>query len=157
LDVANRALKARFLQWACGRRVAASTAAVLLLGASGCRAGRAPGCQTAPLTTDSGLTIEDLECGRGRVVERGDVVTVSFEGSVGGGSSLRARDRFTFALGAGQAISGWEEGIPGMRVGGTRRLVIPPELAFGRGGVEGLVPRGATLTFEIELLGASER
>ncbi len=112
-------------------------------------------CVTEPLTTDSGLTIEDLECGRGRVVERGAVVTVRYSGALEDGAPLPPEDGFRFPLGEGQTIPGWEEGIPGMRVGGTRRLVIPPELAFGASGVADLVPPEETLSFEVEMLDAS--
>ena len=113
-------------------------------------------CIMSPTTLESGLEIEDLECGEGRAAERGDVVTVGYSAALEDGAPLPPEDDYTFALGREHSIAGWDEGIRGMQVGGTRRLVIPPELAFGDGGVEGLVPPSATLVFEVELLDVSD-
>jgi FKBP-type peptidyl-prolyl cis-trans isomerase len=86
----------------------------------------------------------------------GAAVTVNYEGRLGDGrvfdSSRRSGRPFEFVVGANRVIEGWEEGIRGMREGGTRRLVVPPDLAYGQRGFAGVVPPDATLTFEIELL-----
>lgn len=132
------------------------TVLVVVALAGACSPDGVGACQRSARATESGLVVRDLSCGRGRAVERGDVVTVAYSGSVRGGASLPGDDDFTFALGAGQVIAGWEEGIPGMRVGGTRTLVVPPELAFGSGGVRGLVPPDATLVFEVDVLDARD-
>jgi FKBP-type peptidyl-prolyl cis-trans isomerase FkpA len=137
-------------------RAGACLVALALVGA--CRGGDATtaACLTDPVATDSGLRLEDLSCGRGTSAARGDTVTVDYVGSLRDGtvvdSSRGRREPFTFPLGAGQVIAGWEEGVPGMREGGVRRLVVPAELAFGASGVLDTVPAGATLVFEIELL-----
>jgi FKBP-type peptidyl-prolyl cis-trans isomerase len=86
----------------------------------------------------------------------GDVVTVEYTGWLRSDStrfdSSVGREPFTFQLGAGRVIEGWDEGVVGMRVGGERSLVIPPELAYGDTGAGSAIPPGATLIFEIELL-----
>ena len=107
----------------------------------------------------SGLVKEDLVVGKGARAEAGDDVVVHYVGWMQGGrqfdSSRARRDPLDLALGAGDVIRGWDEGIPGMRVGGTRRLTIPPELAYGSHGLAGVIPPGATLVFEVELLEVS--
>lgn len=130
-------------------------AAALLLAASGCGGQPPLECHRDTFTTDSGLRLRDLECGRGQPARRGDVVTVSYSGRVPGGArwdSSRLARPFTFPLGRGLVIEGWDEGIVGMRRGGERRLVIPPELAFGSAGYLDLVPPGATVVFRVRLL-----
>jgi FKBP-type peptidyl-prolyl cis-trans isomerase len=117
----------------------------------------APGeCDESPQTLDSGLVIEDLECGDGEEAERGDLVTVHYTGTLENGSQFdSSRDRgepFPLRLGAGMVIQGWEEGLPGMRVGGTRELTIPPELGYGEAGSPPDIPPNSMLVFEIELL-----
>jgi FKBP-type peptidyl-prolyl cis-trans isomerase FkpA len=113
-------------------------------------------CDEAPQTLDSGLVIEDLECGNGEEAERGDLVTVHYTGTLENGkkfgSSLDSGEPFELRLGAGMVIQGWEEGLPGMRVGGTRKLTIPPELGYGEAGQPPDIPPNSTLVFEIELL-----
>jgi FKBP-type peptidyl-prolyl cis-trans isomerase FkpA len=113
-------------------------------------------CATAPFTTSSGLVIEDLDCGRGDAAAPGDVVSVRYTGRLADAAPFDSSDGdlFTFPLGAGQVIAGWEEGLRGMREGGRRRLRIPPELAFGDGGVPGRVPPGAVVVYEVELVEA---
>ena len=118
--------------------------------------GAAASCSLEPRTTKEGLVVEDLRCGRGELAEPGDVVEVRYSAEIVGGRSLRS-GVLRFALGAGQVIAGWDEGVRGMRVGGTRRLRVPPELGFGREGALGLVPGDATLVFRIELLEAVDR
>ena len=111
-------------------------------------------------TLASGLQIEDLVEGQGATATAGQEVTVHytgwlFEGGQAGrkfDSSLDRRSPFEFSLGAGMVIAGWDEGVQGMKVGGKRRLVIPPELGYGARGAGGVIPPNATLLFEVELL-----
>jgi FKBP-type peptidyl-prolyl cis-trans isomerase FkpA len=117
----------------------------------------APGeCDESPQTLDSGLVVEELECGDGEEAQRGDLVTVHYTGTLENGRKFdSSRDRgepFPLRLGAGMVIPGWEEGLPGMRAGGTRKLTIPPELGYGEAGRPPEIPPNSTLVFEIELL-----
>ena len=104
----------------------------------------------------SGLVIEDTICGEGNEAVAGKTVSVHYTGWLMDGSkfdSSHDRDEaFDFRLGARQVISGWDEGVQGMKVGGVRKLTIPPELAYGRRGAGGVIPPDATLVFEVELL-----
>ena len=106
-------------------------------------------------TTPSGLRYRDEEVGTGREAKRGDHVTVHYTGTLENGrkfDSSRDRNRpFEFDLGAGMVIRGWDEGVAGMKVGGRRRLVIPPGLGYGSRAV-GPIPPDSTLVFEVELL-----
>ncbi len=106
--------------------------------------------------TDSGLKYYDLEVGQGTSPERGRQVVVHYTGWLENGtkfdSSLDRGQPFVFTLGAGEVIPGWDEGVATMAVGGHRQLVLPPELAYGDRGAGGLIPPGATLIFEVELL-----
>jgi FKBP-type peptidyl-prolyl cis-trans isomerase FkpA len=100
---------------------------------------------------------EDLVIGAGALASAGDDIVVHYVGWLAEGrrqfdSSRARRDPLDFALGAGDVIKGWDEGISGMRVGGTRRLTIPPALAYGEHGCGGVIPPQATLVFEVELL-----
>jgi FKBP-type peptidyl-prolyl cis-trans isomerase FkpA len=112
-------------------------------------------------TTPSGLQYEDTVVGEGDEASAGDHVTVHytgwlFESGEAGRKFDSSKDRgdpFAFELGAGMVIRGWDEGVAGMRVGGRRRLVIPPELGYGARGAGGVIPPNATLLFEVELLG----
>lgn len=117
-------------------------------------------CQTEPITTSSGLVVEDLECGEGAEATSGSVVSVHYTGTLEDGtkfdSSLDRDEPFRFNLGAGQVIEGWDEGVVGMKVGGKRKLTIPPELGYGEAGAGGVIPPNATLIFEIELLEVEE-
>ena len=106
-------------------------------------------------TTDSGLQYEDTTVGEGEEAVSGRTVTVHYTGTLEDGTqfdSSRGRGPFTFNLGAGMVIKGWDEGVAGMKVGGTRTLVIPPDLGYGDAGAGGVIPGGATLRFEVELL-----
>jgi len=111
-------------------------------------------------TTSSGLQYEDTTPGTGAQAKAGDDVTVHYTGWLyeGGNvgrkfdSSKDRNDPFQFSLGAGMVIRGWDEGVQGMKVGGTRRLVIPPQLGYGARGAGGVIPPNATLLFEVELL-----
>ena len=104
----------------------------------------------------SGLYIQDLTVGTGDEATSGATVTVHYEGWLSSGTkfdSSRDRDEpFSFLLGAGRVIRGWDEGVAGMRVGGIRKLVIPPALGYGVGGSLPTIPGNATLVFDIELL-----
>ena len=102
------------------------------------------------------LVIEDLVVGTGAEAQVGDSVTVHYTGWLKDGtqfdSSVDADQPYEFTLGQGQVIKGWDKGIRGMRVGGTRRLIIPPHLAYGKEGNLPDIPSNATLTFEVQLL-----
>ncbi|MEZ4235293.1 MAG: FKBP-type peptidyl-prolyl cis-trans isomerase [Myxococcota bacterium] len=104
-----------------------------------------------------GLEIEDLTVGTGAEAAKGHQVSVHYTGWLTDGkkfdSSLDRGDPFAFQLGAGQVIQGWDQGVRGMRVGGKRKLTIPPELGYGARGFPGAIPPNATLVFEVELLG----
>ena len=106
--------------------------------------------------TDSGLKYEDLAEGEGAEATAGQQVTVHYTGWLTDGtkfdSSLDRNQPFSFALGKGQVIRGWDEGVAGMKVGGKRKLTIPPQLGYGARGAGGVVPPNATLVFEVELL-----
>ena len=115
------------------------------------------------ITTASGLHYEDTTLGSGAAAQAGNQVAVHYTGwlydpaseSGRGGkfdSSKDRRDPFKFELGAGMVIRGWDEGVQGMQVGGTRVLRIPPELGYGARGAGGVIPPNATLVFEVELL-----
>lgn len=111
-------------------------------------------------TTASGLQYEDTIPGTGATAAAGQRVSVHYTGWLfndgqQGGKFDSSKDRgqpFQFGLGAGQVIKGWDEGVQGMKVGGTRRLVIPAELGYGARGAGGVIPPNATLLFEVELL-----
>lgn len=106
-------------------------------------------------TTASGLQISELSAGTGEEARSGQNVSVHYTGWLTDGTKFdSSRDRgqpFTFGLGRGQVIKGWDEGVAGMKVGGRRRLTIPSELGYGRQGA-GPIPPGATLVFTVELL-----
>ncbi|HSS77639.1 MAG TPA: FKBP-type peptidyl-prolyl cis-trans isomerase [Thermoanaerobaculia bacterium] len=108
-------------------------------------------------TTPSGLKYTDLEVGQGQEAKAGQTVNVHYTGWLENGtkfdSSLDRRSPFSFHLGGGQVIRGWDEGVAGMRVGGKRRLTIPASLGYGARGAGGVIPPNATLIFEVELLG----
>jgi FKBP-type peptidyl-prolyl cis-trans isomerase FkpA len=108
-------------------------------------------------TTDSGLVIEDVVLGSGDTAQPGQLVTVHYTGWLTDGSKFDSskdrNDPFSFPLGAGHVIRGWDEGVAGMQVGGTRKLTIPPALGYGARGAGGVIPPNATLVFEVELLG----
>jgi FKBP-type peptidyl-prolyl cis-trans isomerase FkpA len=107
-------------------------------------------------TTETGLVIEDIVEGAGDTAAAGHMVSVHYTGWLTNGnkfdSSKDRNDPFEFALGARQVIAGWDEGVQGMKVGGTRKLTIPPALGYGARGAGGVIPPNATLVFEVELL-----
>ena len=108
-------------------------------------------------TTASGLKYEDVKTGTGDVATAGKTVSVHYTGWLTNGTKFdSSKDRgkpFEFPLGGGRVIKGWDEGVQGMKVGGNRRLTIPPELGYGARGAGGVIPPNATLIFEVELLG----
>ncbi len=102
------------------------------------------------------LVATDVIVGSGPEAVPGQMVTVNYVGALPDGTVFDASANhgqpFTFQLGAGQVIRGWDEGVAGMKVGGKRRLVIPPDMAYGAQAVGGVIPANATLLFEVELL-----
>ena len=115
------------------------------------------GVDTTALTrTPSGLRYQELAKGEGKEAAAGKVVLVHYTGWLPNGEKFdSSRDRsepFSFTLGAGQVIAGWDEGVAGMKVGGRRKLVIPPDLGYGTAGAPPDIPPGATLVFDVELV-----
>ena len=116
------------------------------------------------VTTASGLQYVDVKVGNGEVAKAGEQVSVHYTGWLQNPDGSKGRkfdsskDRgqpFQFALGGGQVIKGWDEGVAGMKVGGERELIIPPDLGYGARGAGGVIPPNATLIFDVELLGVS--
>ena len=109
------------------------------------------------VTNPSGLKYLDLQTGAGAVARPGQQAEVHYTGWLATGekfdSSVDRREPFEFRLGAGEVIKGWDEGVAGMKVGGKRKLVIPPALGYGARGAGGVIPPNAELIFEVELLG----
>ena len=137
----------------------AALALVLLTGILG---GTQMASAQETITTDSGLSYIDTEAGAGKAAKAGQTAVVHYTGWLYEGgekgnkfdSSVDRGQPFSFPLGAGRVIRGWDEGVAGMRPGGKRTLIIPPELGYGDRGAGGVIPPGATLLFEVELLEA---
>ena len=110
-------------------------------------------------TTASGLVIEEVLVGEGAEARAGQMVSVHYTGWLTDGTKFdSSKDRnepFEFPLGARHVIAGWDEGVQGMKIGGTRKLTIPPALGYGARGAGSVIPPNATLIFEVELLGLS--
>ncbi|MCX6641186.1 MAG: FKBP-type peptidyl-prolyl cis-trans isomerase [bacterium] len=108
------------------------------------------------ITTASGLQYQELVAGSGVEAQAGKVASVHYTGWLTNGtkfdSSIDRGHPFDFQVGVGQVIKGWDEGVQGMKVGGKRKLIIPPNLGYGDNGAGTLIPPGATLIFEVELL-----
>jgi len=108
------------------------------------------------ITTTSGLQYEDTKVGDGQEAMAGQFVSVHYTGWLTNGvkfdSSKDRNEPFEFPLGRGQVIKGWDEGVQGMKVGGVRKLTIPPQLGYGARGAGGVIPPNATLVFDVELL-----
>jgi len=121
---------------------------------SGC--GEEESTATEPAMSAASLMIEDQVVGVGPAAQNGDVVTVHYTGWLTDGtkfdSSLDRNEALAFVLGQRQVIAGWDQGVLGMKVGGKRKLTIPPELGYGARGAGGVIPPNATLIFEVELL-----
>jgi FKBP-type peptidyl-prolyl cis-trans isomerase FkpA len=109
------------------------------------------------VTTASGLMYEDVVVGDGAEASAGQFVSVHYTGWLTNGTKFdSSKDRnepFDFPLGGRQVIAGWDEGVQGMKIGGTRKLTIPSNLGYGARGAGGVIPPNATLVFEVELLG----
>jgi len=116
-----------------------------------------PGAQATPMGEEvTELLIEDIKIGDGQEATAGAKVSVHYEGFLLNGNkfdSSRVRgEPFSFTLGGGEVIVGWDEGVVGMKVGGVRKLTIPPDKAYGQAGAGGVIPPNATLIFEVELV-----
>jgi FKBP-type peptidyl-prolyl cis-trans isomerase FkpA len=134
------------------------------LGALGGCSGKTEGPPPAAPAAVAALQSKDLKVGTGPAIAAGQQAVVQYTGwlyeasaSDNKGkefdSSANAGQPFRFVIGAGQVIKGWDQGVAGMQVGGVRRLVIPPDLAYGEQGAGGVIPPGATLVFEVSLIG----
>jgi FKBP-type peptidyl-prolyl cis-trans isomerase FkpA len=126
------------------------------LGLNAVAPGASGAATPAEVTTPSGLKYQDIKEGNGDIATAGKTVAVHYTGWLTNGTKFdSSKDRgqvFEFPLGGGRVIRGWDEGVQGMKVGGVRKLTIPPELGYGARGAGGVIPPNATLVFEVELL-----
>lgn len=113
-------------------------------------------CSADATKLPGGLCYVDTKIGDGPEVKKGDVLSMNYTGKLADGTVFDASDKhggpFEFKLGAGAVIQGWDEGIPGMRVGGKRTLTIPPEMGYGASGYPPVIPPNATLVFDVEVV-----
>lgn len=123
-----------------------------------CGGGSSPSAPSAP-PSSAPFSRTEISLGAGAEAASGRRVTVSYTGWLydaarpdNKGTQFDQSSNFSFTLGVGQVIRGWDQGVPGMRVGGSRRLVIPPDLAYGSAGVRNVIPPNATLVFDVTLL-----
>jgi FKBP-type peptidyl-prolyl cis-trans isomerase len=129
----------------------------LLFGWGGTMAANEKGSNAGETVTASGLKYVDQVVGAGDVAVAGKTVSVHYTGWLENGkkfdSSVDRGQPFSFPLGAGRVIKGWDEGVQGMKIGGKRKLTIPSDLGYGSRGAGGVIPPNATLIFDVELLG----
>ena len=134
----------------------AALCSLLLVGSCSGSTEVAEGCEERPVESETGLRYEDLECGRGEEAEGGTSVTITYVAELEDGTLFASSEdqggEFVFPLGRGQVISGLDEGVRGMKVGGSRRLTIPPDIAYGEAGFPPDVGPGETVVYEVELL-----
>lgn len=132
-------------------------ALTLILGGEGTMAATENNSSSQEVTTSSGLKYVDQVLGTGDVAVAGKTTTVHYTGWLENGkkfdSSVDRGQPFSFPLGGGRVIRGWDEGVEGMKVGGKRKLTIPSDLGYGSRGAGGVIPPNATLIFDVELLG----
>ena len=132
-------------------------AVTLILGSGNAMAGNEKEMNMQEVSTPSGLKYVDQVVGTGDVAVAGKTVSVHYTGLLENGkkfdSSVDRGQPFSFPLGAGRVIKGWDEGVQGMKVGGKRKLTIPSDLGYGSRGAGGVIPPNATLIFDVELLG----
>lgn len=115
-----------------------------------------------PIRYDNGLAVQDIVVGTGKTAENGDTLNAKYIGKLSNGTVFDSSDAhggqpFTFQIGSGQVIKGWDLGLLGMKEGGKRKLTIPPELGYGERGAGGVIPPNATLLFEIELVSVTKK
>jgi FKBP-type peptidyl-prolyl cis-trans isomerase FkpA len=140
--------------------LAACLLAVLAGGSIGCKKKNAPD-ESAAAATGVGLAIQEVKIGDGALAVAGKIVSVIYTGTLTNGTKFDSTadhggQPIEFALGTGRVIKGWDQGIEGMKVGGKRKLTIPPQLAYGERGM-GPIPPSATLLFDVELTGVRDR